>query len=361
MTLPLASAVARHRLGLAARRLGTPDPVPVIGGLLDRSFPLPLGDARYGNNHLTPGHFPLEVSFSEQSGEALRLDLEPLGPGARPADRREECTREVRRLVGQGYGSDALRWYDRRSEAWRGRAVDAEARFGAWFGMALDADGLQEVKSYYELRQGELDALPPNLQHAARVAMALMPELEPIFTSIACGRSRGSQRLYFYHRGPLRLVDLEPLLHRLGIGDRLPNLLRTIGVALGGRFELPEGSVILGLRDTNRGLELKLDVLLQGFPDPPRQMYQLLQMLLAERPRSERAMRRVMNAYTLDGEGGPGQISVVGFKVRADSPTLLSVYVRPRGYTAQGRQATGPGGPAPLPPPRARDPYADLR
>ena len=42
-----------------ARRLGTHDPVHTIGGLIDRSFELPLGDPRYARNHLTPGTLPL--------------------------------------------------------------------------------------------------------------------------------------------------------------------------------------------------------------------------------------------------------------------------------------------------------------
>lgn len=342
-----ASEVAKRRIGLAARRLGTKNPIPAISGLLDRSFSLPTGDPRYGRNHLTPGQFPLEHSFSEIAGESLRLDMEPLGPQATPLARQQECGREVRRMAHAAYGRGAVRWFDQWSEPFRGAKLPGDARFGAWFGMGVDRHGLQEVKAYYELRPGELEGLPPNLQHAARVALSVLPDLEPIFTSIACGRQRGSQRLYFYNRGDLRLMDLEPLLHRLGIGDRLPSLLRAIGVALGGRFVLPEGSVILGLRDTQRGLELKIDVLVAGVPDPPGQMYGLLDLLLTERPRSQTAMRRVMQAYTTDEDNGPGHISVVSFRVRKDKPAMISVYLRPRGYDRQtGRSARGPGMPS---------------
>jgi hypothetical protein len=337
-----AAEVAKRRITIASRRLGTRNPVEAIDGLLDRSFPLPLGDPRYQDNHLTPGYLPIEHSFSEVAPEAFRLDLQPLAPGASPEARRNEASREARRLVHEGFGSDALRWFDQRSEHFRG-AIHGGARFGAWFGMGVDEAGLQETKVYYELRPGDLDGLPPNLLHAAQTAMACLPGLVPIFTSIACGRKQGAQRLYFRHAGDLRLLDLEPLLRRLGIGSQLPSLLSAVGVVLGGRFILPEGSVILGLRDTSRGLELKLDVLIGGVPEPPAHMYRLLEMVLAERPRSQRAMRHWARAMTPDDSEGPGYISVVSFRVRPDAATRTSVYLRPNGYDQVGRSVPGPG------------------
>lgn len=353
-----AAEVARRRLLIASRRLGTPDPGEIIGGLLDRSLDLPVGDPRYGQNELTPGYTPIEHSFSETAADALRLDLEPLGPGAGAHARQQEAGREMRRVVAGHFGSGALRWFDQRSEPFRGAGLHGGARFGAWFGLGVDPSGVQESKVYYELRPGELDGLPPNLQHVGRVAMAALPGLVPIFTSIACGRQRGAQRLYFFHRGDLRLLDLEPLMHRLGVGAQLPGLLASAGVVLGGRFVLPEGSVILGLRDTEKGIEMKLDVLVAGVPDPPKQMFDLLKMALGERPDALRKLHRWTQAMTPDDEWdqGPGAISVVSFRAapRAGA-TRCSLYIRPNGYTQQGRQSTSPGtarGAAP-----ALDPY----
>jgi hypothetical protein len=229
--------------------------------------------------------------------------------------------------------------------------------------MAVDPSGLQEAKVYYELGPRELDGLPPNLQYAARIAMEALPGLVPIFTSIACGRKRGAQRVYFFHRGALRLLDLEPLLNRLGVGHQLPGLLAAIGVVLGGRFVLPEGSVILGMRDTHKGLELKLDVLVGGMPDPPPQMYQLLHMVLGERPQSQAGLRRWALAMTPDDQPGPGRISVVSFRVQPELGARCSIYLRPSGYTQLGRSEAGPGAePMPRPPRPARsqapsDPY----
>ncbi len=353
-----AADIAKRKLTLAARRLGTKNPVELIGGMLDRSFQLPIGDPRYGSNMLTPGHLPLEHSFSEVASNALRLDMEPLGPSASPHGRAMEAGREMRRIVGDNFGRPALDWFDERSEKWRGSSIHGGAKFGAWFGLSVDPWGVQEAKVYYELRPGDLDGLPSNLRLAARTAVELLPGLVPIFTSIACGRQRGGQRLYFFHRGDLRLLDLDPLLNRLGIGHQLPSLLAAAGVILGGRFVLPEGSVILGLRDTHKGIELKLDVLIAGVPDPPAQMYDLIQMVLAERPHTMAELNRWTQAMTPDDERGPGNISVVSFRVLPQTPARCSIYLRPNGYTQVGRDAEGPGASRRAPIRRATlDPY----
>ena len=94
---------------------------------------------------------------------------------------------------------------------------------------------------------------------------------------------------------------------------------------LGGRFVLPEGSVILGLRDTERGIELRLDVLIAGVPDPPPQMYSLFNMAIGERPQAQKQLRDWVQAMTPDDEWekGPGHISVVSF--RAEAAELLGI------------------------------------
>ena len=342
-TKPSASDLTKRRFELASRRLGTKNPAEAIGGLLDRSFHLPAGDPRYGNNLLTPGKFPLEHSYSEVAGNAFRLDMQPLGPEATPHARQQEASREMRRLTQQNYGAQALNWFDQRSERWRAGMSHGDSRFGAWFGMATDSHGLQECKVYYEMRENDIDALPPTLKHAARISMQMMPSLVPIFTSIACGRNRGAQRVYFFNQGDLRLLDLEPLLNQLGIGKQLPSLLAAAGVIFGGRFILPEGSVIIGLRDTSKGIEMKLDVLVAGMPDPPQQMYQLLNMVLAERPSSQMGLQRWVQAMTPDHADNPGEIGVISIRVLQDTPARCSLYLRPSGYDQMGRLSDGPG------------------
>ncbi len=341
--------LARRRLTLASRRLGTRNPVDDLGGLLDRSFDLPCGDPRYAQNSLLPGALPLEHSFSELAADALRLDMEPLGPTASPAARQQEVSREMRRLVRAHYGAPALRWFDEKSEPFRGSRLSGSARFGAWFGAAYDEAGVQEAKAYYELGPNGLDDLPENLQHAARVAMAALPGLTPIFLSIACGRQQGAQRVYFYYPAELRLLDLEPMMNRLGIGHQLPALLTTVGLILGGRFTLPAGSVVLALRDTSRGIEMKLEIILPAIPDPPRQMHGLIQMHLAQRPESQRALQQWIQAMTPDDYDSPGSISVVSVRVSPAVAGRLSLYFAPVGYDGPPRR------PRTVPEP---DPYA---
>ena len=48
---------------------------------------------------LTPGAVPFEPSFSEAEPNILRFTIEPLGPEASPVSRRDEATREMRRLI----------------------------------------------------------------------------------------------------------------------------------------------------------------------------------------------------------------------------------------------------------------------
>ncbi len=332
MTTQTVAELAKYRFRTAARRLGAADPTGVLRDFFDRSFELPVGDPSYGRNSFLPGYLPLEHSFSEVAPNSLRFAMEPLGPNASADRRRHEVSREVRRLVDGGFGPTARHWFDERSEPWRGASTQGAARFGAWFGASFDAGGLQEAKAYYEMDKGRVDDLPPNLQHAARVAMALLPGLVPIFTSVACGRASGAQRVYFFHTGDLRLLELEPLMNRLGIGHQLPSLLTAIGLILGGRFVLPEGSVVLALRDTNRGLEMKLEVLMPGLADPPRDMHRLVHMHLAQRPQAQRALSQWIAAMTPDGYQTPGDVNVVSVRVDPQRSARLALYFRPSGY-----------------------------
>jgi hypothetical protein len=341
MTRRRAADIAKLRLTQVSRRLGTRNPVDAIGGLLDRTFELPAGDPRYGDNALLPGYLPLEHSFAETARDSLRLDFEPLGPLITPHGRVHEVSREMRRLVSDHYGAGALRWFDERSEPFRGSRLHGAARFGAWFGAGFDADGMQEAKVYYELGPDGLDELPPTLRQVSRVAMTCLPNLVPIFTSVACGRAQGNQRIYFFHTGDLRLLDLEPLMNQLGIGHQLSSLLTAVGLILGGRFVLPEGSVVIALRDTGRGVEMKLEILLPGLPDPPREMHGLIQMHLAQRPDAQRSLQHWLAAMLPDGAPTAGDMTVVSVRVTPQTGARLTLYFRPSGYDAEPSRSRG--------------------
>jgi hypothetical protein len=325
---PMAEHVL-HSLRNASRVLGVRDPAPYLDGLIRRSFSQPDDDVRYAYNHLAPGSVAYEPSFSEAEPQALRFTIEPLGPDASPVARRDEATREMRRLVGPAFGRDSLRWFDTRSEAWRGFSGMGWMNYGAWFGSAFDEDGLYATKIYYELQPQQIEALAPSLARLTREAMDIMPGLAPIFTSIGCKRDTGSQRVTFMHRGPLVLNSLGPLMNHLGIGHQLPSLMRTLGVALGGRFELPQGAVLLGLRETQSGVELKLEVLLAALPDLPVRFLDLLRLGLAERPRQLGALERWLGAFGVEDAKEGGNFSVLSVRVTPKSAARISLYVRP--------------------------------
>jgi hypothetical protein len=313
----------------ASRALGVRNPVLLLGPLIERTFARPEDDLGYANNMLTPGAIPYEPSFSESEPDKLRFTIEPLGPGASPVARRDEATREMRRLIAPLFGRDSLNWFDSRSEEWRGLGGLGWMRYGAWFGSAFDEDGLYAAKIYYELAPSQIDALAPNLARLTRLVMAEMPSLMPIFTSIGCKRDNGSQRVTFMHRGPLAIAALGPLMNRLGIGHQLPSLMRVVGVALGGRFELPNGGVLIGLRETSEGTELKVEILLASLPDLPARFVDLLRLGLAERPRQVSALERWLSAFGVDDASEQGHFTVLSVRVTRNSPARISLYVKP--------------------------------
>jgi hypothetical protein len=326
---PMARLVSQS-LQQTSRALGVCNPMPYLDGLIARSFAAPDDDLRYAQNRLAPGAVPYEVSFSETEPQALRFTIEPLGPEASPIARRDEATREMRRLISPVFGNDTLRWFDARSEAWRGFSGMAWMNYGAWFGSAFDEDGLYATKIYYELTPNQVEALSPNLARLTREVMQIQPSLAPIFTSIGCKKDSASQRVTFMVRGALVLADLLPLMQHLNLAHQLPSLMRTIGVALGGRFELPNGAVLLGLRETQSGVELKLEVLLAALPDVPPSFLNLLRLGLSERPRQVQALERWLAAFGADQDpGSDGHFSVLSVRVSPRAAARISLYVRP--------------------------------
>src|SRR5215471_3975154 len=148
---PVMSDLVRGRLAQAARELRVTDPNPYVGALLERTFWLPAGDPRYAENTLMPGAAPCEPRFSEAAPRVLQFTIEPLAPGVSPVSRRDEATREMRRLVGPNFGREALAWFDHRSEEWRGFGAPGRLAYGAWFGSSFDEHGLRASSVSYEL------------------------------------------------------------------------------------------------------------------------------------------------------------------------------------------------------------------
>lgn len=326
---PLAAKVAR-RLQSAAMALGTADPVRPVKRLIDSTFSLPDGDYRYGNNALTPRAAPIEPSFSEMQPNVLRFTIEPLGPGASGMDRRDEATREMRRLVSEHFGREALRWFDERSEAWRGFGSGANLGYGAFFGTSSDRDGLAASKVYYETGEHQLSAMPTGLLNIVRTVTSLMPSLKPLFTTLSAMRNDGGQRLTFVQPNAIRIGDFQPVLDALGLGDRMPGLLQTLGLTLGGRFDLPANSCLVAFgQDAEGAPEFELYVMLGMIPDVPPNFLQLLSLGLNERPRELVALERWLSAFTPDDDVWPGRFSILSLRTGRRAPPRVSLYLRP--------------------------------
>ena len=333
---PMSEAIAR-RLRRASRKLGTVDPVPMVRPLLERTFSLPQGDGKYAGNALTPGAAPFEPSYSETQPNVLRFTVEPLPPGASNIDRRDEATREMRRLVRGMFGREALHWFDGRSEAWRGFGSGADLTYGAFFGSSYDPDGLFASKVHYETSPNQLGALPVPLLGVVNRTLDLMPSLRPLFTTLACHREHGGQGITFLQRGPLRLADLAPLLRELGLDHQLPGIMQIVGLALGGRFDLPEQSVLLELGHTREGPEVEIHILLGMIPDVPPNFLDLLTLGLSERPRELQAMIRWLQAFTPEDRDWPGNFSILSVRAAAASPPRISLHLRPVEFEVSGR------------------------
>jgi hypothetical protein len=209
--------------------------------------------------------------------------------------------------------------------------------------MAVDDGGLSASKIYYELTPEQLEALPPRLRGYVLTALESVPGLVPLFTSIRCGRESGVLRVTLLHRGPLRMTDLTPLMERLGMARQLPGLMQIVGLAMGGRFELPDQAVLLGLQEAEDGPELKFEMALGMIPDLPASFLDLLGLALAERPRELRALQTWLQAFTPETADWPGQFSVLSMRVTPTQPARVSLYLRPIDFelrpTANGATA----------------------
>lgn len=325
---PLAKRVER-RLKVAAHQLGARDPTGPLSGLLQRTFPYPADHPSYARNALSPGIPAFEPSFSELQPRNLRFTLEPLPPEAGAVDRRDEATREMRKLVSGFLGRDMLRWFDERSEPFRGFGSCGNLDYGAFFGASTDRDGLYASKVYYETDANQIPNLPQGLVGLAGAALNFLPGLVPLFTTISAERHEPSQRLTFAHPNPLRLADLGPLMDAIGLGARLPGLMQIFGLVLGGRFELPRGSALIAFGRSSTGPEMEVYAELGSIPDVPPQFLELLTLGLSERPRELDALSRWMTAFTPEDNVWPGRFSIMSVKVSPRSGPRVSLYLRP--------------------------------
>lgn len=311
--------------------------------LVDEALQLPRGDRAY--QHGYPKAFG--AGFSELAGRNLTIGLEPGGPLAPPDYRIAQGTAVVGELVRRHMGPDAARWVSARSEEARGSGYGA-SRWGAAIGASFDEAGVREAAVSYEWGPTLMDALPAPLYRVARGALELLPGLRPAFTTIHVGRTSGSQRLTFSLDTALRLGSLEPLMNQLGLGHQHASLMSACAFVLGARFVLPPDTALITVRPTRSGMELRLDVDLDALPDVPEPLAPLLQLQMAERPRSLEQWRHWLSAFQQEGYASAGTFSVLSIVVRPDLPARIALHLRPAAIDAppdREREDVGWAGP----------------
>lgn len=323
---PLSRRV-KARLMSASQRLRTADPAAFVGPLIEDSFAYPPGDLRYASNAFSPGAAPFGPVFGSAHPRSLSFNMEPLGPDASGGDRRDAASREMRRLVDQNFGRDALHWFDGASEGQRGAMRSSSLNYGAFFGSSFDNAGLQSATVTYEGGNG--NTVNPQLARLITAAMAALPGARPIFTTLVAGRDYGSQWITLMLSNGIRIIDLQPMMEEFGLGAKLSQILQVLGIALGGRFDLPPGSALVSLGRGPEGVEMELQVMLDVIPDVPPNFLQLLTMNLRERPSELAALERFMEAFTPDNAGWPGRFSILGVKIKPQSPPRVSLFLRP--------------------------------
>lgn len=324
MTHHLASEGAKELLEQASRVMGTANPIEAgMGRQLDEALALEPGDPRlFGHPE------PFATKFSELAGRHLAFGVEPGGPLATADYRIAEGTDAVRRLVRRNMGPEAESWLLARSEEARGSGYGATS-WGAAISAAFDDAGLKEAAVSYEWGPSLMDSLPAPLYRLAHTTMAHLPGLRPAFSTVHVGRKTGSQQLTFEMTNALPLSGLEPLMRELGLGHQHGSLMTACAFVLGSRFMLPPGVATVTLRPTRVGLEFRLDIDLDRLPDVPDPLAPLLQMQMAERPRSVREWLFWLSAVSNERYERPGSFSVLSVIVRPDLPARIALHLRP--------------------------------
>lgn len=323
---PRAADAAKRLLSTAAHHLMTPDPTSdrAVTQALDRSL-----DWMVNDRSLRPATGrSFEPAFSESAGRSLAFQVQPAGHGLTLQDQAEISNGAVRSVIHDHFGATPLHWFDDKSEFARARYGSATG-YGARYALGLDRNGLTEVQASYEWGPSVIDMLPDPVLDLARIAMANLPGLKPFATTIRCGRMSGGQQVSFELTRETSLDAFLPLMQALGMPDRHGGFMTLLAFVMGAQFSLPAGVATLTLLQTLKGVELRLDVNIDALPDAPEQLLPLLRLPMTERPQNLAALDAWMTAMTPDGHFGPGSVTVLSVRVRADLPARLALYLRP--------------------------------
>jgi hypothetical protein len=332
MRAPTAAQTAKYLLDSASQQLGAVSPARVreLSRVLDDSLPYPVGDPAYGQSRM------LETDFNETAADSLGFVVDPGGPRASSRDRVQIATQVMAELVGRHMGPQAQHWFESRAEP---QASVRPFGSGAALGSALDHDGVRESYVTYEWGPELMDTLPATIYRVARTAMQTLPGLRPVFSTIRCGRSSGSQQVTFELDRATPLAAFQPMMEALGLGGQHASLMTTAAFLMGARFTLPPDTARVTLRPSRAGIELRLDINLDALPDPPERLLPLLKMQMTERPAGSRGLDRWLMALTPEGFPGPGTVSTLTVWVRPNMPARVGLFLRP--FALSPETATG--------------------
>lgn len=344
VTYSRAADAAKDVLHMASRRLMTADPTSdrQMSRALDQSLDWRLGDPSV---HAGRAH-GFEPNFTEAQSRGLAFRVTPMGQGISPTDQREMTNNTVRSMIYSHFGSEPLGWYDKRTEAMRAR-YSAPNGGGAHYAMGVDGQGLREMQASFEWGPATMELLPAPVAALAQTALAAMPGLVPFATLIRTSAFSGGQQISFTVPGETSLDAFQPLMEAFGMGSRHGGFQTLLALVLGARFALPANTATLTLLNTSKGPEMRVDVNIDALSDMPEQLLPLLRLPLTERPQSLSALDNWMTAMTPQGYYGPGSVTVLSVRVRADMPARLALFLRPISME-------GTADPAPqVPPPAA--------
>src|SRR5438552_242100 len=147
MRATTAAAKAKEYLTLAARNLGTVNPLEEVSEVLEESLAFPLHE-RYQHDRYQ--HDPLAPNFAETTPENLSFVVGAGGRNITPSDRIESSTRAMRQIVAQNFGPQALHWFEDRVDGIKSGGYQRNASYGASFGSSFDRDGVTESFVQYE-------------------------------------------------------------------------------------------------------------------------------------------------------------------------------------------------------------------
>lgn len=322
-----ASDVAKSLLSQASRHLLTPDPseLPEMAHALDDALNWSLA----GDHNQDA----FEPTYSETRTSALGFEVEPGDRAWSKADQTEASTRAIRSVIAADMGRDAAHWFDARTEPFRARRPGFGTGFGASFSTAIDNHGVVEAAASYGWSPEMTSHFPDTVVHMAKTAQDNLSGLSPFYTTIRCGRSAGGQQITFDLMRETGFSDLKPLMEAFGLGHRHPGLMTLGAFVLGARYKLPARSSALTLLRAGTQIELRLDINLDALPDAPEVLLPLLRLPMAERPAALASFDRWLTALTPEGYGGPGSVTVLSIRVRADMPARLSVFLRPISFS----------------------------